>query len=389
MRGKKARKAAAILIVTPALVGGSWILINELARRLRDSAKIVISALGPRSQTISEARCYCLPWLDYEEYGARIDRNMLAVLWFEGPLLILSLLLWARYRPKIWLGNGLLSSALGIVPQKILNASVVVSYNAYMSAESEMRKSLARVVARHATLIFVNSPGSLLDAESFADREKIRILPHSADDLFFEDGQPEVLGRQLGLTETFVVLFVGRLDREKHCDFLLRVAEASNPDRISFVFVGHGPLAEEIQAVSERTRNVRFLGRITDRVKLRDAYQMADVVWSYADETYLAKPAVEALASGTPIMVPDVPAILVKTTTKARIDPSLVPPDVGWLVSIRRTHDIARLIEEIDRSGLVNAPSRRRCREYASQHYSSRNADKAVEQLLSFVGVRR
>src|SRR5437899_12792455 len=111
-------------------------LINELAERLKPHLDSVIAAVGPPSQTVPDAKGYRIPWLDYEEYGPRIDRSLLAVLWFEMPLAVLSLILWAMHRPRIWLGNGLLSSALGIIPQKIAGGHLVVSYNAYMAEDN-------------------------------------------------------------------------------------------------------------------------------------------------------------------------------------------------------------------------------------------------------------
>src|SRR2546426_2892490 len=168
MRSKRPRGRPVILLVTPALVGGSWMLIHELAGRLAPLMEIFVAAVSPRTQTVPDEKGYRIPWLDYEEYGPRIDRSLLAVLWFETPLAILSLLLWAWYRPRIWLGNGLLSCALGIIPQKISGGRLVVSYNAYMGEDRPGRIGLARLAAQHASLLLVNSQGSYDDARPFA-----------------------------------------------------------------------------------------------------------------------------------------------------------------------------------------------------------------------------
>lgn len=377
-----------LLVVSPALVGGSWLLINELAGRLRDRMDVVVAAVGPSSRKLPGSKCYRLPWLDYEVYGVNIDRSLIGLLWFEVPLVALGLIVWARHRPAVWLGNGLLSGALGIVPQKIIGGRVVVSYNAYMGAdaETEARRGLARRITRHISMVLVNSRGSFADAQALAPTEKILILPHSADEVFFEDGDPSALRKEFGLDGHEVVLFVGRLDREKHCDFLLRVAEVANP-RFRFVFVGNGPLADEIQDRAESNANVIYVGRVTDRARLRDVYQMADLVWTYADETYLAKPAVEALASGTPILVADLPAIAAKAARNAKIDPALVPRDIGWLVELESPAKVARLIEEIDLGPEAQVERRRRCRQHAMDLYSPRNADIAVAGILSLVDI--
>ena len=385
MRSKRPRGRPVILLVTPALVGGSWMLIHELAGRLAPLMEIVVAAVSPRTQTVPDAKGYRIPWLDYEEYGPRIDRSLLAVLWFEMPLAVLSLILWAMHRPRIWLGNGLLSSALGIIPQKIAGGHLVVSYNAYMAEDNPARIRLARLAAQYASLLLVNSQGSFEDARAFADAPKIRILPLMADDIFFTDGNPDQLKKELHLEDRFVVAFVGRLDVEKHCDFVLKVAEVSDPSKTAFVFVGHGPLAGQIEDASRLLPNVIALGRITDRAKLRDVYQMADVVWSYADETYLAKPAVEALAAGTSIIVPELPAIATKAARKAKIDQSLVPSAIGRLVSLDDPARIAKLIDELRQNGQFGREARRRCREYAYVNYSLRKSEAVQVELLELL----
>src|SRR2546427_13307382 len=385
MRSKRPRARPVILLVTPALVGGSWMLIHELAGRLAPLMEIVVAAVSPRTQTVPDAKGYRIPWLDYEEYGPRIDRSLLAVLWFEMPLAILSLLLWAWYRPRIWLGNGLLSCALGIIPQKILGGRLVVSYNAYMGEDRPGRVGLARLAARHASLLLVNSQGSYDDARSFADPVKIRILPLMADDVFFSDGDPARLRKELSIDDRFVVVFVGRLDSEKHCDFLLKVAEASNPSKTAFVFVGRGPLADQVDEASRIRPNIIALGRITDRANLRDVYQMADVVWSYADETYLAKPAVEALAAGTSIIVPGLPPLSTKAAPKGQIDQSLGSSAVGRPLSLAHPARIAKLIDELRQNGQFGREARRRCREYVYVNYSLRKSEAVQVELLELL----
>ncbi len=378
------RRRPAILIVSPALVGGSWILINELANRLAGEFEVRAAGLGRAVSQTGRVRPVRMPWLDYEEYGPKIGRKILALLWFEVPLALLALLVWTQCRPRIWLGNGLLSSAVGIVPQKIVSGHVVVSYNDYTGEGEPMRTRLSRLAAAHASLLFVNSQGSLEDASIFADVTKMRILAHAADDIFFTDGDPARLRSRVGLGARRVVAFVGRLDEEKHCGFLLRVIERTDPAKVGFVFAGSGPMSDQVQTLVARRDNVRYLGRITDRRELRDLYQMADVVWSYGDETYLAKPAVEALASGTPIIVPAVPAIQARWGTRARVRATLVPPGIGWIIPVDDPEAVAQMLVD-PTNARTSAETRRRCREHAQAMYSSRNTSDALEEIRALM----
>src|SRR2546428_11198300 len=85
MRSKRPRGRPVMLLATPALVGGSWMLIHELAGRLAPHVDTVVAAVGPRTQTVPGEKGDRIPWLDYEEYGPPIGRSLLAGPWGAEP----------------------------------------------------------------------------------------------------------------------------------------------------------------------------------------------------------------------------------------------------------------------------------------------------------------
>ncbi|TCP41635.1 glycosyltransferase involved in cell wall biosynthesis [Tamaricihabitans halophyticus] len=135
------------------------------------------------------------------------------------------------------------------------------------------------------------------------------------------------------------VLFVGRLDEEKHVDELLRAAallSAEQPIRVELV--GDGACRAELTELARR------LG-IADRVQFHGFVSESDLLAAYARAEVFCMPGIaelqsiatlEAMASGKPIIAANAVAL-----------PHLVTEDVnGWLY---QPGDIAGLAERLRR----------------------------------------
>ncbi|MCL4386049.1 MAG: hypothetical protein M1326_07035 [Cyanobacteria bacterium] len=105
------------------------------------------------------------------------------------------------------------------------------------------------------------------------------------------------------------------------------------------------------------------------------------MLWSYADETYLAKPAVESLASGTPILIPDVPALIKKAKEKIRINTSLVPKEIGWIVDKENLDEIIKLIIGLKENRLMLNKMKNNCYKFALERHSKKNIEFAIKML--------
>lgn len=96
---------------------------------------------------------------------------------------------------------------------------------------------------------------------------------------------------------TPIILYVGRFSKEKN---ILHLAEVSRKLKYSFIFVGGGPLKESLARYS----NITIAGfRYGD--ELKDLYLSADLFVSASISETLGKIFLEALAHGTPVLVPD------------------------------------------------------------------------------------
>jgi glycosyltransferase involved in cell wall biosynthesis len=117
------------------------------------------------------------------------------------------------------------------------------------------------------------------------------------------------------------VLFVGRLDKEKNVDELIRAA-ATLPD-VRLEIVGDGACRERLTALAERLgvlARIRFHGFVSDR-DLVTAYQHADVFCMPGTAELQSLATMEAMAAGLPVIAADAMAL-----------PHLVHPGVNGLL---------------------------------------------------------
>src|SRR5690554_1829329 len=100
-----------------------------------------------------------------------------------------------------------------------------------------------------------------------------------------------------------LVIFVGRISLEKSVDFLMsEFPELRKIPGVKTVVVGHGPLEDEVRVVSERHGGMMLTGFMTDQKALAELYASADVMLSMGRFETFSLAALEAQASGTPVV---------------------------------------------------------------------------------------
>lgn len=140
----------------------------------------------------------------------------------------------------------------------------------------------------------------------------VKVIPTGIYPERFQGGDPSWLRRAFAVADGQpVLLFCGRLAKEKNIGFLLRSFRSlvgRLPESV-LVIVGDGPAAAEVKALAETmgvAGNVRFTGRLADR-DICNAYAGADVfVFPSVTETQGLVLA-EAMAAGLPVIAVDAP----------------------------------------------------------------------------------
>ena len=139
--------------------------------------------------------------------------------------------------------------------------------------------------------------------------DKIEVIPCGVDVELFQPLDQGIARRKLGLQDSKVILYVGRLEPLKGVDIILKaVAQLEQGDPVKTIIVG-GDLEEDSEMVRLKSLSqdlgisdqVSFLGRL-DQEELPTYYNAADicVVPSYYESFGLV--ALESMACGTPVI---------------------------------------------------------------------------------------
>ncbi len=139
---------------------------------------------------------------------------------------------------------------------------------------------------------------------------KVVTILNGADmDFWIPSGGSPELRRQLGLDDSFIVLYIGALGISHALESVLQSARMLlDQPYIHFLFVGEGAEKERLttQATRDGLRNVTFLDP-TDRAGVREYYALADVCLVPLKQiaifdTFVPSKIFEILAMGRPIV---------------------------------------------------------------------------------------
>lgn len=159
----------------------------------------------------------------------------------------------------------------------------------------------------HGTARLTHAPGHCTKAQLEAHGiAPVEVWGCAVDTRRFRPGRRDPhLRRRLGAPNgRILVLHVGRLAAEKNLDVLVeawKLARATLRERAQFVIAGDGPLATRIDLEMPWVRRLGFL----DRDDLADLYASADLCVLPSETETCGLVALEAMASGTPVIAAD------------------------------------------------------------------------------------
>jgi len=124
-------------------------------------------------------------------------------------------------------------------------------------------------------------------------------IPHCVDTEVFKPLT------SFAIKDKIIILFVGRLDKEKGVRHLIDVIKARSWAGVEFWFVGKGPYKSEIASLSSE-RPIRYLDFISDPEQLADIYRKSDIfILPSIDDQSIENFGIvllEAMATGLPIV---------------------------------------------------------------------------------------
>ena len=213
-----------------------------------------------------------------------------------------------------------------LMSAKILGKPIIGSYHTLVDnkdiigsyyPKNKRIRYVAEIAARQYIKFFYNSCDCVFAPSGTIKRilekkgiKNVYIVPNSVDIKRFN---PEVSGqnirRALKLRNSQkVILYVGRISREKKLEVLLNAAHALNMKRNDIVFVigGHGPALEYYKRMAEKLKldNLKFVGFIENK-KLAEYYAACDVFCIPSTFETQGMVALEAMACGKPVVGAD------------------------------------------------------------------------------------
>ena len=174
---------------------------------------------------------------------------------------------------------------------------------------------------------------------------KLAILPLGVDlKQFTPENFNSELRTNLG-SGVKIILACTRFSKEKDPEFLLDIARACkmNGTQIQLVIAGSGPLAKKLVTNAEKEGlPVSFIGFIADKNYLAQLLASADLFLAVGPIETFGLAALEALASGTPVICRDTSAITEIIDSKCGY--SLPRDSSQWAEEIRNHFDLDQLV---------------------------------------------
>lgn len=220
-----------------------------------------------------------------------------------------------RYNPDVVHAvNPVWLAAAGVIAAGLLEFPLLASYHtnvpeyaARLGLSALERPSQAWIVRMH-NRAQVNLCPSLpmVDRAKELGIQRVGLWPKAVDSVSYHpDNRDQAMRERLtgGHPEAPLILYVGRLSREKDLDQLLEPVRRLAERGARMAFVGSGPGAEELREMFVGTPTV-FTGYLTG-AELASAYASADVFAFPSTTDTLGQVAMEAMASGVPVVGAD------------------------------------------------------------------------------------
>lgn len=184
-----------------------------------------------------------------------------------------------------------------------------------------------------ARVTFAPSTATLRKLEEQGFHGRMRLWPRGVDaELFSPKHRRESVREHLAAGAERLILYVGRLAPEKRIDLLLDAFAKIRDrlgDRVTLALTGDGPMMRRLQ--ERRLEGVRLTGYLTG-IDLAEAYAAADILAFPSDTETFGNVALEALASGVPVVAPDKGGVI-DTVLPGRTGLRFVPRDADSMAA--------------------------------------------------------
>lgn len=336
---------------------------------------LTTKAKSPKFESEQNLEIRRIQWVGYNLFQKLEPYPMLEFIYLTPMMLMHSFSFLIRRRDYVDVihAHGLNAAFVAKVVGRLFGKRTIVSIHAIYNLSS--RNMLAKLMnislsSFDALLTLANKSKTEL-LKIGLDNSRIKVFTYWVNQQVFKPLDVVFCKKELGLDRKFVVLFVGRLLEIKGVRVLLEVAgRLTDAKDITLMFVGEGPLSNEVREASSNLENVVYVGKVENK-KLDQYYNAADIVVvpSIYEEGF-GRVILEALSCGTPVIASNRGGV-----------PEALDQSVGVLIE-PKVDEILRTIENLHEHPEQLLNLRRNCRVYAENRFSENNA-RAIENAYS------
>ncbi len=265
--------------------------------------------------------------------------------------------------------HGLVASLVGKFIKPVLRKPAVATVHTiyYLDTKPLVGRVFGWILQSYDKVLFASEKIRQEFVNFGVDRRKAVVFTYWADNSRFKPLVKRDAKKIVGWEDKFVVLFVGRLIKEKGADLLVEVARMANKN-VFFAFVTSGSYAEFKKLIGGRVpSNVIFVGQV-DYSRLHLYYNAADIfVLSSPHREGFSRAVLEAALCGTPVIASNVGCL--PEVVDSRIGRLVDPTPSNFLEVINYFYNHQDELLKISRT----------CAEYAQNHFTDSNA-KLVEE---------
>jgi alpha-1,6-mannosyltransferase len=243
-------------------------------------------------------------------------------------------------------------------------------------AEAQAEKYIGGVFER-CDMAFAASPAQAARLSEYGVT-KPNVVPLGVDlELFAPSRRSDRVRASYGAgPEKLVLMYAGRLSNEKRVSLLVEALLKLPADLQAVLWlVGHGPMHEDIEAMTALVPSLRLLPYETDRARFAAMLASADIYVTAGPHETFALSVIEAQASGLPAVGIDAGALRDR-----------IPPGTGYLGPV---DDADAMAANIVRTAAERSTLGAQARRHVEQHFSWDNTFHTLLGLYSVELERR
>ena len=232
------------------------------------------------------------------------------------------------------------------------------------------RKQAESVIDNAKKIIAVSQENKDLIIKNF-NKAKPQIIYNGYDSKVFnikEYNKEEILNKYgIKYSGQKIVLFAGRLSYLKGVDILIQASKIYEDENIITVIAGNGKLRKELKQLAKNlnVKNLYFIGHKSQK-KLNELYNIADVFAMPSRMEAFGLVAVEALATGTPVVCADTGAMK-----------EFINQDVGVVIKSEDTESLAKNLTYVTNN--LDKYKKENLSKYVQEKFAQ---EKSIQKLI-------